>query len=91
MALRRPPRWWSQLPGRDAGPVATGTTSGSLDAGEPAKAVGVPAIRFHHLRHTRATSLLNESMHAMIVGQRLGHANIAITLYTYSHVLPCMQ
>jgi len=30
-------------------------------------------------------------MHAKIVSERLGHSNIAITLDTYSHVLPSMQ
>ena len=30
-------------------------------------------------------------MHPKIVSERLGHASIAITLDTYSHVLPSMQ
>jgi integrase len=55
------------------------------------KAAGVATIRFHDLRHTHATLLLKEGMHAKIVSERLGHANIAITLDTYSHVLPSMQ
>ncbi|RIK36689.1 MAG: site-specific integrase [Chloroflexi bacterium] len=52
---------------------------------------GVPAITFHGLRHTHATLLLKEGTHAKIVSERLGHANIGITLDTYSHVLPDMQ
>ena len=55
------------------------------------KAAGVPAIRFHDLRHTHATLLLKEGIQVKIVSERLGHANIAITLDTYSHVLPSMQ
>ena len=52
---------------------------------------GVPPNRFLDLRHTHATLLLKEGMHAKIVGERLGHASTAITLDTYSHVLPSMQ
>jgi integrase len=53
--------------------------------------VDVPDIRFHDLRHTHATLLLKDGTHAKIVSERLGHASIAITLDTYSHVLPDMQ
>lgn len=52
---------------------------------------GVPKIRFHDLRHTAATILLSQGVHPKIVQERLGHAQIAITLDTYSHVLPTMQ
>lgn len=52
---------------------------------------GLPAIRFHDLRHTHATLLLQQGVHAKIVSERLGHSTIGITLDTYSHVLPSMQ
>ncbi len=55
------------------------------------KKAGLPHIRFHDLRHTAATLLLREDVHPKIVQERLGHARIAITLDTYSHVLPSMQ
>lgn len=48
-------------------------------------------IRFHDLRHTHATILLSQGVHAKIVSERLGHRNIKMTLDTYSHVLPNMQ
>ena len=48
-------------------------------------------LRFHDLRHTCATLLLSEGVNAKIVSEMLGHASIAITLNTYSHVLPDMQ
>jgi integrase len=51
----------------------------------------VPAIRFHDLRHTSATLLLTEGVHGKIVQERLGHANIAMTLDLYSHVTADMQ
>ncbi|WP_090798194.1 site-specific integrase [Paenibacillus sp. GP183] len=51
----------------------------------------VPKIRFHDLRHTHATMLLKENISPKIVSERLGHADVRITLDTYSHVLPSMQ
>ncbi len=35
--------------------------------------------------------MLSEGVHPKIVSERLGHANIGITLDTYSHVLPNRQ
>src|SRR3712207_2744276 len=52
---------------------------------------GLPKIRFHDLRHTCATLLLSKNVNPKIVSEMLGHASIAITLDTYSHVLPNMQ
>lgn len=50
----------------------------------------LPSIRFHDLRHTAATLLLLAGENPKVVSERLGHATIAITLDTYSHVLPTM-
>lgn len=55
------------------------------------KAAGVPRIRLHDLRHTHATLALRAGVHPKVVQERLGHANISITMDTYSHVLPDMQ
>jgi integrase len=54
------------------------------------KKAGLPHIRFHDLRHTCATLLLLKGVHPKFVQELLGHATIAITLDTYSHVLPGM-
>jgi integrase len=51
---------------------------------------GLPHIRFHDLRHTCATLLLSQNTHPKFVQELLGHATIAITLDTYSHVIPGM-
>ncbi len=51
---------------------------------------GLPEIRFHDLRHTCATLLLIRNVHPKYVQELLGYANIAITLDTYSHVIPGM-
>jgi integrase len=55
------------------------------------KQAGLPQLRFHDLRHTCATLLLSKNVNQKIVSEMLGHATIAITLDTYSHVLPTMQ
>ncbi|MED0762331.1 site-specific integrase [Aneurinibacillus thermoaerophilus] len=52
---------------------------------------GVQKIRFHDLRHTHATILLQLGENPKVVSERLGHGNITVTLTTYSHVLPIMQ
>ncbi len=51
----------------------------------------LPQIRFHDLRHTCATLLLESGVQAKTVQEMLGHANIALTLQTYAHVLPSMR
>jgi integrase len=48
----------------------------------------LPDIRFHDLRHTCATLLLTKGIHPKIVSEMLRHSSIAITLDTYSHVIP---
>jgi integrase len=55
------------------------------------KRARLPDIRFHDLRHTCATLLLSRNVNPKIVSEMLGHSSIAITLDTYSHVLPTMQ
>jgi integrase len=52
---------------------------------------GLPAIRFHDLRHTAATLMLSRGIHPKIVAEMLGHATVAITLDVYSHVTQDMQ
>lgn len=51
----------------------------------------LPDIRFHDLRHTAATLMLQQGIHPKVVQERLGHADISLTLSTYSHVLPNIQ
>ena len=51
---------------------------------------GLPRIRFHDLRHTAATLLLQQGVHPKVVQEMLGHSQISLTLDTYSHVLPSL-
>lgn len=47
----------------------------------------LPCIRLHDLRHLHATLLLKAGVPVHVVAQRLGHADPAITLRVYAHVL----
>jgi len=50
---------------------------------------GLPEdVTLHSLRHTYATRLLEAGEHPKVVQELLGHAQIGLTLDTYSHVLP---
>ena len=53
--------------------------------------LGLPHLTLHGLRHAHATQLLTDNVNPKVVSERLGHSNIAITMDTYSHVLPGMQ
>jgi integrase len=52
---------------------------------------GLPPMRLHDVRHSYASAALAsaDGWHEVkVISQRLGHATVAITLDTYSHVLP---
>jgi integrase len=53
--------------------------------------LGLPARRFHDIRHTYATLMLAAGVNAKVVSEALGHTTVEMTLNTYSHVLPTMQ
>ena len=56
------------------------------------KDAGLPMdFRLYDLRHGCATLLLVANVPAKIVAERLGHASVTQTLYTYSHVLPALE
>lgn len=44
-------------------------------------------IRLHDLRHTSATILINQGVHAKTISSRLGHADIQTTMNIYGHAL----
>jgi integrase len=55
------------------------------------KRANVSKIRFHDLRHTHATIMLQLGEHPKVVSERLGHSSIQVTMNVYSHVTPDMQ
>jgi integrase len=48
-------------------------------------------IRFHDLRHTAISLMLNHNVPLIVVSRRVGHANPSITLNKYGHLIPHMQ
>jgi Phage integrase family len=52
---------------------------------------GVKRIKFHGLRHTCATLLLQAGTPVHVVSERLGHSKVQMTLEIYAHVLPDRQ
>lgn len=75
--------------GPDGSPIHPNGFSDRFD--RLVRAVNIPRLTVHGLRHTHATLMLKANVHPRVVQERLGHANIAVTLQTYSHVLPGMQ
>lgn len=51
----------------------------------------LPPIRFHDLRHTAASLMLNNGIPVIIASKRLGHAQPSITLDVYGHLIPSKQ
>lgn len=52
---------------------------------------GLPRLRFHDLRHSCATLLLSQGVDVRTIMETLGHSQIALTLNTYSHVVPALK
>jgi integrase len=51
-------------------------------------ALELPEARFHDVRHSYSTAALKARVPPQVVSQRLGHANVGVTLSMYAHVLP---
>jgi integrase len=47
-------------------------------------------LRFHDLRHTYATLLVEQGAHPKEMAELMGHSSVQITLDRYSHVMPRM-
>ena len=48
-------------------------------------------LRFHDLRHTCASLLIAANAHPKAIADRLGHADIRITINRYGHLLPAVD
>jgi integrase len=55
------------------------------------KAANLQRIRFHDLRHTAASLMLNHGVPALVVSKILGHSNPSVTLNIYAHSTLDMQ
>ncbi len=49
-------------------------------------AAGLHRIRFHDLRHSCASLLLDQGVDLVVIKELLGHAHISITAEIYAHV-----
>ena len=63
----------------------------SKDFAAIVRRAGLPHLTFHGLRHAHATLALSAGINPKVVSERLGHATIAMTMDTYSHVIPGLQ
>ena len=52
---------------------------------------GLPEVRFHDLRHTAASLMLNHVIPVIVVSKILGHSKPSITMDIYGHLCNEMQ
>jgi integrase len=45
-------------------------------------------VRFHDLRHTWVSLLIQTGAHAKYIQEQAGHSSIQVTMDTYGHLLP---
>ena len=58
----------------------------SRDWGLAVRALGLPSVTFHALRHTHASVLIAAGTDILTISRRLGHGSPAITLGVYGHL-----
>ncbi len=63
----------------------------SHDFARIVKRAGLKGIRFHDLRHTFASLMLLRGAKPKVISEALGHASVAFTMDTYSHIIEGMQ
>lgn len=61
------------------------------DFNETLEKAGINKIRFHDLRHTAASLLLNNNIPVIVVSRMLGHSKASVTLDVYGHLYSEMQ
>ncbi|MEW2588407.1 tyrosine-type recombinase/integrase [Streptomyces virginiae] len=78
---------------RDSGLVFTTQAGGPIDSANLNRSfralldrAGLRRIRFHDLRHSTATLLLEQGVELVVIKELLGHAHIGVTATVYAHV-----
>ncbi|UYQ64484.1 tyrosine-type recombinase/integrase [Streptomyces peucetius] len=78
---------------KERGLVFTTPTGGPLDPANLTRRfrglldrAGLRRIRFHDLRHSTATLLLEQGVDLVVIKELLGHAHIGVTAGVYAHV-----
>ena len=77
------------FPSPNGGPISPDSVRHMLH--RVLKRAGLPAMRFHDLRHTFATLALQNSVDIKTVSGILGHFSAGFTLDTYVHVTTAAQ
>ena len=49
----------------------------------------LPDIRFHDLRHTYASLLIDQGENLKYIKSQLGHSSLTVTLNVYTHLMKC--
>lgn len=90
--LRAGPAW------QDTGVIFTSLHGPPLEAARVSRIfqrdllnAALPRVRFHDLRHTAATLLIEQGVPIKAVQSTLGHSTIATTMDVYAHLTPAMQ
>jgi len=52
---------------------------------------GLGGVRFHNLQHTFISLMLLRGAKPKVISEALGHASVAFTMDTYSHIIEGMQ
>ena len=81
--------WMFPSPKKEDAPLDPAAVRKKLSA--VLKRAGCPAIRFHDLRHTFATSALEHGMDVKTLSTVIGHVSSATTLNVYAHVTDEMR
>jgi integrase len=55
------------------------------------KKAGLENVTFHALRHSFASLMLSHHAAPKVISEILGHASVAFTMDTYSHIIPGMK
>jgi integrase len=50
--------------------------------------IGLRKVRFHDLRHTFASLLLQQGESPVYVKEQMGHSSIQVTVDLYGHLIP---
>lgn len=72
------------FPAAEGGPQAPQSLSKAWR--RAADDIGLKGIRFHALRHSHASMLVDAGVDIVTISRRLGHASPAVTLTVYSHL-----
>lgn len=62
-----------------------------LDSLGHGKALALPRVTLHELRHSHGTYLLAKGVNILAVSKRTGHHSLAFTLERYGHLVPSMN